>query len=145
MIKKFIKIVFILSLGTIITSCSNNIVINNNIDQNNCYINYYDNQKDNSIQINEDSYPKELSPYYYGIINTNGSSVYGYKTQSIVDNTGTFEKQMLCSDKCTITAKRSFYSYGILWYECWNSDNDYEYYGWINSEFIIFSRGEYND
>lgn len=71
-----------------------------------------------------------------GQINTHGGSVDGYTT-SYVCYGGSFEVQHHVQDTWHITAKNVYYSYGITWYECWDTD-DGDYYGWIDANYIDF-------
>jgi hypothetical protein len=74
--------------------------------------------------------------YLYGEINSDGQIIEGYTTNYIC-NGGEKERQWICEDRWHITAKNIFYSYGITWYECWDTD-DGDYYGWIDSKFLKF-------
>lgn len=82
----------------------------------------------------------EIVPLYqtvYGQINCKGQSVPGVATSYVCEG-GTYStvrKQL--GDQWHIESNRTCYNYGILWYECYDSQ-DGDYYGWINSEYLIF-------
>lgn len=65
-----------------------------------------------------------------------GSGVYGY-TSNYVLYGGSFESQHKVQDGWHITAYNTAYSYGVTWYECWDTD-DGDYYGWIDANYIDF-------
>lgn len=84
------------------------------------------------------------SHYVYGEVR--GSGVYGYTT-NYVCNGGAKEVEHAVQNGWHITAKNLTYAYGILWYECWDTD-DGDYYGWIDTNYIsIYSNNgnSYND
>jgi len=71
-----------------------------------------------------------------GQVNTHGGSVNGLTT-SYVCNGGSYAVKHHVQNTWHITAKNVCYSYGITWYECWDTD-DGDYYGWIDSTYIDF-------
>lgn len=71
-----------------------------------------------------------------GQVNTHGGSVDGVTTAYVYGNSG-YEVQHHVQNTWHITAKSSYYSNGVLWYECWDTD-DGDYYGWIDSNYIDF-------
>ena len=77
-----------------------------------------------------------LSPYLYGQISSNGKEIEGYTSSYIIDG-GEKSRQWICEDTWHITARRTINSYGIQWYECWDTD-DGDYYGWIDEAFLLF-------
>ena len=86
--------------------------------------------EDNSFEI------MEINPPMYGEIASNGLEIEGY-TSDYVCYGGAKTRQWICEDTWHITAKRFVESYGICWYECWDTD-DGDYYGWIDSNFLYF-------
>ena len=72
-----------------------------------------------------------------GEVSYSGSgSLYGYTT-NYVKYGGSFESQHRVYDGWHITAYDSYYSHGVTWYECWDTD-DGDYYGWIDSSYLYF-------
>lgn len=93
-------------------------------------------EKQNKSSSSQSKQPTDLSDYLYGQISSNGQEIEGYTSDYVV-NGGKKTRQWLCEDKWHITAKRYTNSYGITWYECWDTD-DGDYYGWIDSSYISF-------
>lgn len=72
-----------------------------------------------------------------GEVSYSGSGdLYGYTT-NYVKYGGSFESQHKVQDGWHITAYDSYYSHGVTWYECWDTD-DGDYYGWIDSAYLWF-------
>jgi len=78
----------------------------------------------------------DINPYRKGEISSNGLEIEGF-TSDYVCYGGEKSRQWICEDKWHITAKRTVYSYGVQWYECWDTD-DGDYYGWIDGSFLYF-------
>ncbi len=72
----------------------------------------------------------------YGEIDANGGEVDGL-TASYVCYGGSYEVEHHVQDGWHITAQYYCSAYGILWYECWDTD-DGDYYGWIDSSYLDF-------
>lgn len=64
----------------------------------------------------------------------NGNGVYGYTTNYVCYG-GAQEVQHKVQDGWHITLKNYYYSHGVEWYECWDTD-DGDYYGWIDLKYI---------
>ncbi len=64
----------------------------------------------------------------------NGSGVYGYTTNYVCYG-GAMETQHKVEDGWHITLKNAYYSHGVQWFECWDTD-DGDYYGWIDWQYI---------
>lgn len=64
----------------------------------------------------------------------NGSGVYGYTTNYVCYG-GAMETQHKVEDGWHITLKNAYYSHGVQWFECWDTD-DGDYYGWIDWKYI---------
>ncbi|WP_044974962.1 TIR domain-containing protein [Ruminococcus sp. HUN007] len=79
-----------------------------------------------------------LSPYLKGQISSGGLKIEGYTTDYVCYG-GEKTVQWICEDTWHITAKRKTFSYGLDWYECWDTD-DGDYYGWIDGQFLYFYR-----
>lgn len=77
-----------------------------------------------------------IDPYEKGEISSNGLEIEGYTSDYICDG-GAKSRQWICEDTWHITAKAMAYSHGLVWYECWDTD-DGDYYGWIDSEYLYF-------
>ncbi|MBQ8825273.1 MAG: zinc ribbon domain-containing protein [Ruminococcus sp.] len=65
-----------------------------------------------------------------------GNGVYGYTTNYVV-NGGSKATQHAVQDTWHITAKATYYSHGVTWYQCWDTD-DGDYYGWIDARYLYF-------
>ena len=65
-----------------------------------------------------------------------GNGVYGYTTDYVC-NGGPMQEEHAVQNGWHITAKNTYYAYGILWYECWDTD-DGDYYGWIDANYLSF-------
>lgn len=59
-----------------------------------------------------------------------GDGVYGYTTDYVC-NGGPLEEQHAVQNGWHITLKNAYFSHGVRWFECWDSD-DGDYYGWID-------------
>lgn len=71
----------------------------------------------------------------------NGDGVVGFTTNYVVYG-GAQEVQHKVQDGWHITMKNSYYSYGIVWLECWDTD-DGDYYGWIDAKYVtIYSSSQ---
>ena len=79
---------------------------------------------------------EDLYPFLTGQISSGGATIEGY-TSDYVCHGGAKTRQWICEDTWHITAKRKANSYGVVWYECWDTD-DGDYYGWIDSNFLYF-------
>ncbi|MBQ8825272.1 MAG: hypothetical protein IJZ64_08625 [Ruminococcus sp.] len=88
------------------------------------YLSFYSNNKVSTASIT----PKKGE--------VSGKGVYGYTTDYVV-NGGKKKTQHKVENTWHITAKTQCVSYGITWYECWDSD-DGDYYGWIDSKYLSF-------
>lgn len=64
----------------------------------------------------------------------NGNGVYGYTTNYVCYG-GAMETQHKVEDGWHITLKNAYYSHGVQWFECWDTD-DGDYYGWIDWQYI---------
>lgn len=73
----------------------------------------------------------------------NGSGVYGY-TSNYVLYDGAQEVQHAVQDGWHITMKNAYYSHGVQWLECWDTD-DGDYYGWIDISYITIYSSSYNE
>ncbi|MGN0581965.1 MAG: hypothetical protein ACI4KB_04625 [Oscillospiraceae bacterium] len=80
--------------------------------------------------------PQILNPYIKGEISSNGLSIEGFTTDYVC-NGGEKTVQWNCEDTWHITARRTINSYGVQWYEGWDTD-DGDYYGWIDGDFLYF-------
>lgn len=65
-----------------------------------------------------------------------GNGVYGYTTDYVC-NGGPMKEEHAVQNGWHITAKNTYYAYGILWYQCWDTD-DGDYYGWIDGNYLSF-------
>lgn len=65
-----------------------------------------------------------------------GNGVYGYTTNYVAYG-GSKQTQHKVEDTWHITAKNQCTSYGVTWYECWDTD-DGDYYGWIDANYLFF-------
>lgn len=92
------------------------------------YLSFYSSSNINS------STSKKTSVYKKGEVGGNG--VYGYTTDYVM-NGGSKKTQHKVEDNWHITANYKYNSYGVTWYECWDSD-DGDYYGWIDSKYLYF-------
>lgn len=63
-----------------------------------------------------------------------GDGVYGYTTDYVC-NGGPLEEQHAVQNGWHITLKNAYFSHGVRWFECWDSD-DGDYYGWIDLNYI---------
>jgi hypothetical protein len=77
-----------------------------------------------------------IYPYEKGEISSGGLEIEGYTSDYICDG-GPKSRQWICEDTWHITAKSMAYSHGLVWYECWDTD-DGDYYGWIDSDYLTF-------
>lgn len=64
----------------------------------------------------------------------NGNGVYGYTTNYVCYG-GSMEEEHAVQNGWHITLKNYYYSHGVEWYECWDTD-DGDYYGWIDRKYI---------
>ena len=80
----------------------------------------------------------QLPQTLYGQISSKGQTVSGMTSSYVCENGefSTVRKQL--GDKWHIRSDSSCYNYGILWYECYDSQ-DGDYYGWVNSEYLTFT------
>ena len=82
----------------------------------------------------------KASAVLYGEVSYSGSdSLYGY-TSNYVCYGGAQEAQHRVYDGWHISAYSTYYSHGVTWYECWDTD-DGDYYGWIDSNYLYFYSG----
>ena len=65
-----------------------------------------------------------------------GNGVYGYTTDYVC-NGGPMQEEHAVQNGWHITAKNTYYAYGILWYQCCDTD-DGDYYGWIDGNYLSF-------
>lgn len=65
-----------------------------------------------------------------------GNGVYEYTTDYVC-NGGPMQEEHAVQNGWHITAKNTYYAYGILWYQCWDTD-DGDYYGWIDGNYLSF-------
>lgn len=73
-----------------------------------------------------------------GTINSKGAKyVYSYKTDYVCNGGNKVEERMDLEHGWHITAKNICSSYGLTWYEVWDTD-DGDYYGWVDEAFISF-------
>ena len=72
-----------------------------------------------------------------GQINCHGGKVVGFTTDYVVNGGSVGIVRSDLGDTWHVTAKNSCISYGIVWYELWDSD-DGDYYGWVDSNYIDF-------
>ena len=70
-----------------------------------------------------------------------GNGVYGYTTDYVC-NGGPMQEEHAVQNGWHITAKNTYYAYGILWYQCWDTD-DGDYYGWIDGNYLSFYVNNY--
>lgn len=77
--------------------------------------------------------PYEIDPRKADV---DGNGVYGYTSDYVLYG-GSQEAERKVQDGWHITAYYSAYSHGVLWYQCWDTD-DGDYYGWIDSKYIDF-------
>ena len=61
----------------------------------------------------------------------------GFTTDYVVNGGSVGIVRSDLGDTWHVTAKNSCISYGIVWYELWDSD-DGDYYGWVDSNYIDF-------
>ncbi len=79
---------------------------------------------------------------YYGEIDTGGATgIYGYTSNYVLWG-GAQEVQHEVKDGWHIVASSYYYSRGVGWYECWDSD-DGDYYGWIDGSYLYFYSTSY--
>ena len=87
-----------------------------------------------------DPEPQQPIADIYSISNrrgeVDGSGVYGYTTNYVAYG-GSKQTQHKVEDTWHITAKNKCTSYGLTWYECWDTD-DGDYYGWIDARYLSF-------
>ena len=72
-----------------------------------------------------------------GQINCHGGKVVGFTTDYVLNGGSVGIVRSDLADTWHVTAKNSCTSYGIVWYELWDSD-DGDYYGWVDSNYIDF-------
>ena len=72
-----------------------------------------------------------------GQINCHGGIVAGFTTDYVVNGGAAGKVRNSLGNRWHITAKRQYYSYDVLWYELWDSD-DGDYYGWVDANYIDF-------
>ncbi len=101
------------------------------------FLSFYSSGSSNN-QSNSTNSVTTLSPYRTGEISSNGKKIEGYTTDYVC-NGGAKTEQWICEDTWHITARRKTSSYGVEWYECWDTD-DGDYYGWIDGKFLYFYR-----
>lgn len=82
-----------------------------------------------------------LNQTIYGQINCQGLSVSGVTTSYVCEGGDYSTVRNHLGDKWHIKSDRTCYNYGILWYECYDSQ-DGDYYGWIDSEYLEFVDSE---
>ncbi len=78
-----------------------------------------------------------LETTMYGQINCHGGIVAGYDTSYVCDGGAVSTVRNSLGDTWHISTWRGCYNYGIVWYECYDSD-DGDYYGWVDSSYIDF-------
>lgn len=66
-----------------------------------------------------------------------GDGVYGYTTDYVC-NGGEQEIEHAVQNGWHITLENYYYSHGVEWYQCWDTD-DGDYYGWIDRKYITLS------
>ena len=72
-----------------------------------------------------------------GQLNCNGGIVSGYSTSYVCESEDISTVRKSLGDKWHVTAKNKCFSYGIEWYELWDTD-DGDYYGWVDASYIDF-------
>jgi hypothetical protein len=72
-----------------------------------------------------------------GQINCHGGTVAGFTTAYICEAGEVSTVRKSLGDGWHITAKNKCVSYGVTWYELWDSD-DGDYYGWVDESYIDF-------
>ena len=78
------------------------------------------------------------SCYKTGAINSRGARyVYSYTTDYVCYGGSKTEVRLNLEHGWHIIAKNMYDSYGLTWYEIWDTD-DGDYYGWVDSDFISF-------
>lgn len=65
-----------------------------------------------------------------------GDGVFGYTTNYVCYG-GSIEEEHAVQNGWHITAKNYYFSHGVEWLECWDTD-DGDYYGWIDINYITF-------
>lgn len=78
-----------------------------------------------------------LETTMYGQINCHGGIVAGYDSSYICGGGRKAAVRDSLGDTWHIQTWRGCYNYGIVWYECYDSD-DGDYYGWVDSSYIDF-------
>lgn len=68
-----------------------------------------------------------------------GNGVFGYTTNYVCYG-GSIEEEHAVQNGWHITAKNYYFSHGVEWLECWDTD-DGDYYGWIDINYITFYSG----
>ena len=72
-----------------------------------------------------------------GQINCHGGTVAGMTTDYVCNGGSYATVRKSLGDTWHVTAKNMYTSYGITWYELWDTD-DGDYYGWVDSNYIDF-------
>lgn len=102
------------------------------------FLSFYSTGSSSNNQGNSINPVTNINPYRTGEISSNGKKIEGYTTDYVC-NGGAKTAQWICEDTWHITARRKTSSYGVEWYECWDTD-DGDYYGWIDGKFLYFYR-----
>ncbi|MDE6781649.1 MAG: hypothetical protein K2J40_09345 [Ruminococcus sp.] len=77
----------------------------------------------------------------YGQLIIKSESISGYTTDYVV-NDGKYDTvRNNLRNSWHVTAKNTVTSYGVTWYELWDSD-DGDYYGWVDENYIYFYPSE---
>ena len=73
-----------------------------------------------------------------GTINSRGAKyVYSYTTDYVCNGGNKIEERLDLEHGWRVTAKNVCTAYDLIWYEVWDTD-DGDYYGWVDSDFIVF-------
>lgn len=103
---------------------------------------YYGWIDDAFIYVYGTGYPKEETVVIESfeieprLAEVDGNGVYGYTSDYVLYG-GSQESERKVQDGWHITAYTMARSHGVLWYQCWDTD-DGDYYGWIDSKYIDF-------
>ena len=73
----------------------------------------------------------------YGEISTMGGNIVGYSTSYVCNNGAPETVRTNLGDGWHVMSCNSHNSYGITWYELYDSD-DGDYYGWVDGNYIIW-------
>lgn len=71
-----------------------------------------------------------------GYINASAGTVSGYTTDYVCDGGARSTVRDSLGNGWHVTVDDTYSSYGITWYECYDTD-DGDYYGWVDSRYVV--------